>query len=190
MMPYITIFMLAILPFIVLSVFTGIHGLPSPDYDRAAYDRAKSEVFMGRTIPGNLTVYGRDISVDPNNIDNSASLHAAKDRRGWRKAMVEQALINTCIYLQARCHRNEISLLWAFLPQEKGEIYTDIWKENDASSLDCSTATDREYAEYGRYIFKNAIPRTALSDVATGTMGYSKPLNGDGCSFYDLVDLQ
>lgn len=187
-MPYTAILMLAVLPFVILSVFAGIDGLSPSDYDRATYDRAKSDLYVSGRLPDNpeYPVYGRNVPVNSSHVDNSSLGRAIEDSRGWRKAMAEQAMINTCLYLQAKCGKEDINLLWAFLPQPEGDA-TDILKDT-SPSFDCSTATDTEYGKYGRHILKQAIPEALLHDSKSGkVMVYSKPSQGVGCAFQDLV---
>ncbi len=191
MVLYAAILMLAVLPFVLLSVYVGITGLPPSYYDQVAQDRAKGEYYASSgTMPESVTVLGRNIAITAGDVDISAISYVTRDWVRYRKAMVEQALINTCITLQTRCQQNSIDLLWAFLPASSGAV-SDVLSGESSSTLDCSSATSTEYARYGRYLFQTAIPSEMLATSA-GAMYYSKPsgASSTGCSFQDLVDIR
>jgi hypothetical protein len=106
--------------------------------------------------------------------------------------MIEQAMVNTCITLQVRCGKDDVGLLWSFMPNESGPV-AEIRAGPVSTDLDCEGATELDYARYGRHLFRGAIPEGMLSEVSGGTVRnyyYSRPMNDPGCSFYDMVDLR
>jgi len=192
MLPSIALLMLAVLPFVLLSVFVGISGLPFPGYEKVANDRARSVLHETGQVPQSVTVFGRQVAVRADELDLFPLRQSVVENRGWRKAMIEQAMVNTCITLQARCGKDDVNLLWAFMPGDNGRV-SDIRAGPVSSGLTCEGATDADYAEYGRHLFREAIPEGMLSEELDNTVlhyHYSRPQAGAGCSFYDMVDLR
>ncbi len=192
MLPSIALLMLAVLPFVLLSVFVGIGGLPSSEYEKVANDRARAVLHETGQVPQSVTVFGRQIAVRADELDLFPLCRGVEENRGWRKAMIEQAMVNTCITLQVQCGKDDVNLLWAFMPGANGRV-SDIRAGPVSSSLTCEGATDADYAQYGRHLFREAIPEGMLSEDLDNTVlnyHYSRPETGAGCSFYDMVDLR
>ncbi len=192
MFPFIAFLTLAVLPFVLLSVLAGITGLPSSEYERMANDRARSAFHETGQVPENVTVLGRQIAVRVDELDFFSLRQGMQESRQWRKAVIEQAIINTCITLQTRCGNDNVDLLWTFMPNESGPV-AEIRAGPVSTNLDCDGATDLDYARYGRHLFREAIPEGMLSEVSEGVVRnyyYSRPTTDPGCSFYDIVDLR
>jgi hypothetical protein len=192
MFPFIAFLTLTVLPFVLLSVLAGIGGLTSSAYERMANDRARSAFHETGQVPENVTVLGRQISVRADELDPFPVRQGVQESRQWRKAMIEQAMVNTCITLQVRCGKDDVGLLWSFMPNESGRI-TEIRAGPASASLDCEGATDVDYARYGRHLFREAIPEEMLREVSGDTVlnyYYSRPATDAGCSFHDMVDLR
>lgn len=192
MFPFITFLMLAVLPFVLLSVLAGISGLESSEYERMANDRARSAYHETGQVPENVAVLGRQIAVRANAVDLFPVRQGVQESRQWRKAMIEQAMIDTCVALQVRCGNDDVGLLWSFMPNESGQV-AEIRAGPVSTNLDCEGATDVDYARYGRHLFRETIPEEMLSEVSGDTVQhyyYSRPATDSGCSFYDMVDLR
>ena len=192
MFPFIAFLMLAVLPFVLLCVLAGIGGLTSSAYERMANDRARSAFHETGQVPENVTVLGRRIAVRADTLDFFSVHQGVQDSRQWRKAMIEQAMVNTCITLQVRCGKDDVDLLWSFMPNESGPV-AEIRAGPASTSLDCEGATDVDYARYGRHLFGEAIPEDMLREVSGDTVlnyHYSRPATDSGCSFHDMVDLR
>jgi len=192
MLTFTTVVMLAVLPVVLLVVFTGITGLPSSEYEKTANARACSILYETEQVPERVTVIGRDIAVRDGEPDVSPMRRAIMDERQWQKAMIEQAMVNTCITMHIKCGKKDVDLLWAFMPNVEGPV-SEIVTGSALSNLDCDAATDVEYARYGRHLFKEAIEEQMLSVTHDGNnmnYHYSRPVAGSGCSFYDMVDLR
>jgi hypothetical protein len=192
MLASVVLLMLAVLPVMLLTVFGGIHGLPASEYEKVANDRARSMFHETGQVPENVTVFGRQIAVRADELDLFPVRQGTQEDRGWRKAMIEQAMVNTCVMMRVRCGKDDVNLLWAFMPNESG-LVSEIRAGPVATSLDCETATDVDYARYGRYLFREAVPEGMLSEISNGTVmkyHYCRPATDAGCSFYDMVDLR
>lgn len=192
MLPSIAFLMLAVLPFVLFSILAGISGLPSSEYEKMANDRARSAFHETGQVPENVTVLGRRIAVSADTLDLFPVRQGVQENRQWRKAMIEQAMVNICITLQVRCGKDDVNLLWSFMPNESGPV-AEIRTGPVSTSFDCEGATDVDYARYGRYLFREAIPEGMLSEVSEGVVRnyyYSRPTTDPGCSFYDIVDLR
>lgn len=192
MLPSIALLIFAAVPFILLTVFAGISGLPSSEYEKMANDRARSAFHEMGQVPEKVTVLGRQIDVRSDELDLFAVRQGVQEKRQWRKAMIEQAMVNTCITLQAKCGKDDVTLLWAFIPNESGRV-SEIRAGPASTSLDCEEATGADYARYGRHLFREALVEEMLSEISNGTVldyHYSRPVAGAGCSFYDMVDLR
>lgn len=192
MLASVVFLMLAVLPVMLLTVFGGIHGLPASEYEKVANDRARSVLFQTGQVPENVTVFGRQIAVRAGELDLFPVRQGTQGDRTWRKAMIEQAMVNTCVMMQVQCGKDDVDLLWAFMPNEGG-LVSEIRAGPVSTSLDCETATDVDYARYGRHLFREAVPQEMLSEVSNGTVlnyRYSRPATDAGCSFYDMVDLR
>ncbi|OPY03707.1 MAG: hypothetical protein A4E60_00004 [Syntrophorhabdus sp. PtaB.Bin047] len=192
MLPSIAYLMLAVLPFVLLSVLAGIGGLPSSKYEKLANDRARSAFHETGQVAGIVTVLGREITVNADKLDFSPGRQGMQEGRQWRKAMIEQAMIDTCVTLQVRCGNDDVDLLWAFMPNESGPV-AEIRGGPASEDFDCRGATDLDYARYGRHLFREAIPEGMLSEISGGIVRnyyYSRPATDSGCSFYDMVDLR
>lgn len=194
MLTFVAVAMLAVLPFVFLTVFAGISGLPPSEYEKAANDKAISVLYETGQVSGNVTVIGREIAIRGDKLHMSPVYQGVWEDRLWRKAMIEQAIIDTCITMLTKCGEYNIDLLWAFMPNENGPV-SEMVSGPVSVSLDCETASAMDYARYGRYLFRQAIPEEMLSitaeDVAMN-YHYSRPAKGtgSGCSFYDVVDLR
>lgn len=85
------------------------------------------------------------------------------------------------------------SYLFAFLDRRGGKV-SDLLSGATASTIDCSTATEVEFEQYGRYLFSNAIDLSMLSQVelngVTREFYYTKPAGGAGCGYTDIVELR
>ncbi|MBP7527256.1 MAG: hypothetical protein KA801_05000 [Syntrophorhabdaceae bacterium] len=188
----IVLLMLAVLPAMLLTVFAGIDGLPLSEYGKVANNRARSVFHETGQVPENVIVFGRQIAVRADELDLFPVRQGTQEGRGWRKAVIEQAMVNTCVMMQVQCGKDDVDLLWAFMPSESG-LVSEIREGPVSTSLDCETATDVDYARYGRHLFREAIPEGMLSEVSNGTVlnyRYSRPAKDAGCSFYDMVDLR
>lgn len=184
--------MLAALPVMLLAVLGGIHGLPASEYEKVANDRARSVFFQTGQVPENVTVFGRQIAVRSDELDLFPVRQSTQEDRAWRKAVIEQAMVNTCVMMQVQCGKDDVALLWAFMPNESG-LVSEIRAGPVSTSLDCEMATDIDYARYGRHLFREAVPEGMLSQISNGTVmnyRYSRPATDAGCSFYDMVDLR
>ena len=192
MLPFIALAMLAVLPFVLLSAFVEINSLPFSAYEKGANARASSIFFETGEIPEHVTSIGRDMKINTGGIDPFPRLQNIEENRQWSKAMIEQAMVNTCLVIYFRCGKKDINLLWSFMPNKNGSV-SQILSAPSSINLDCETATDVEYGKYGRHLFKGAIGDETLSENFGGTATnyhYSRPATGTGCSFYDLVDLR
>ncbi len=191
MLPFITFMVLTLLPFILLSIIAGISPLSSSKYEKMANDRARSAFHETGQVPGNVTVLGRQIAVRADEPDLFPVRQGVQESRQWRKTVIEQAMVNTCITLQVQCRTDDVGLLWAFMPNESGRV-AEIRAGPVSTSIACEEATDVDYARYGRHLFREAIPEEMLSEISNGEVlnyHYSRPARGAGCSFYDMVDL-
>jgi hypothetical protein len=192
MFPFMAFLMLAVLPFVLLSVLAGISGLPSSQYEKMANDRARSVFHETGQVPGNVTVLGMEITVNADKLDLFPVRRGVQEGRQWRKAMIEQAMVDTCVALQDRCGKDDMALLWSFMPNDSGPV-AEIRAGPVSTSFDCEGATDVDYARYGRHLFREAIPEEMLTEDSGGTVRhyyYSRPATDSGCSFYDMVDLR
>lgn len=192
MLPSIVLLMLAVLCSVLLSVVAGISGLPSPKYERMAKERAESVFHETGQVPENVSVLDRRITLRADELDLFSVRQGAREGRSWRKAMIEQAMVNTCITLQVRCGDDNVGLVWAFMPNESGPV-SEIRAGPVSTTLVCEEATDVDYARYGRHLFREAIPEGMLSETSGGAVFnyyYSRPATGAGCSFHDMVDLR
>lgn len=184
--------MLAVVPFVLFAVFAGINGPPSSVYEKGASDRAMSVLHETGKLPERVMVIGRETVVKADELDVSTVRRSIEENRQWRKAMIEQAMVNTCITMLVKCGRDDVGLLWSFMPNRNGPV-SEILTGSISPDLDCVSATDADYARYGRSLFMGAISEEMLSEaVGGGVMNYhySKPAGGVGCSFYDMVDLR
>jgi hypothetical protein len=93
MFPFIALLMLAVLPFVLLSVLAGISGLPPSQYEKMANDRARSVFHETGQVPGNVTVLGMEITVNADKLDFFPVRQGVQEGRQWRKAMIEQAMV-------------------------------------------------------------------------------------------------
>lgn len=181
------------LSLLVLSVFTGVKGLSTEFYEKKAKEKALSVYHQTGTVPASAVVTGRTIDVPAGTVSVDYQRSTALDVLQWRKAMVEQALINICINEQLRCNSNDINLLWAFMPASSG-LVSNLLAGGSSATLACAGATSTEYARYSRYLLNSALDAAILSPITfEGTVlnfYYSKPKAGEGCSFYDIVDLR
>lgn len=194
MLTFVALVMLSVLPFLFLTVFAGISGLPLSEYEKAANDKAMSVIYETGQAPGNVTVIGREIAIRGDKLHMSPVYQGVWEDRQWRKGMIEQAIIDTCITMLTKCGEYNVDLLWAFMPNENGPV-SEIVSGSTSVHLDCENATAMDYARYGRYLFKRAIPEEMLSitvESAVMNYHYSRPATGtgSGCSFYDMVDLR
>jgi hypothetical protein len=192
MLASVVLLMLAVLPIMLLTVFAGIDGLPLSEYEKVANDRARSILHETGQVPENVTVFGRQIAVRADELDLFPVRQGTQEDRRWRKAVIEQAMVNTCVMMQAQCGKDDVDFLWAFMPNESG-LVSEIRAGPVSTSLDCETATDVDYAWYGRHLFREAVPEGMLSEMSNGTVmnyRYSRPATDAGCSFYDMVDLR
>lgn len=194
-MPIAIAVMLSAIALIVTLLVSGLTGLSTADYARQAANSASSSFFVTGSVPSSVVVLGRTISTANLNVQNSSKAAELNYRRiELKKAVIEQAVVNTCLTLQAKCNVDDTTKLWAFMPNAGGQISTDILGGTTAATLNCGTATISDYANYGRYLFKTAI---AASDLSAETIGgvnynpfYSKPASGTGCGYQDLVEFK
>lgn len=192
MLPFIAFLMLAVLPFVLLSVLAGISGPPYSQYEKMGNDRARSAFHETGQVPENVTVLGRQIAVGADKLDLFPVHQGVQEHRQWRKAMIEQAMIDTCVALQVRCGKDDVNLLWAFMPNESGPV-DEIRAGPVSTTFDCEGATEVDYARHGRHLFRQATPEGMPSEVSGGVVRkyyYSRPATDSGCSFYDMVDLR
>ena len=178
---------------LVLSVFTGIHGLSAEFYEKKAREKALSVYHETGVIPASAVVTGRTVNVDVSSVPVDYGRRISLDVLQWRRAMVEQALINVCINGQLRCNSKDINLLWAFMPANSGLVSSLLAGESSAV-LACAGATDVEYARYSRYLLNNILSAGMLNPVTfegtTLNFYYSRPKAGEGCSFHEIVELR
>lgn len=192
-MPILASLMIALIGLVMLSGFVGLSGLPVQDYEKMAKQKALSAYHVTGAVPASAVVIGRTIDLPAGTVSVSRQRKAAIDVLEWRKAMVEQVIVNTCITLSNKCGKKDRTLLWAFMPANQG-LVSDLLVGGSAGALDCATATSVEYAQYARYIMNGALDATLLATINfEGTSlnyYYSKPSTGEGCSYNDLVDLR
>ncbi len=86
------------------------------------------------------------------------------------------------------------SYLWGFLDMNDGQLSTLLTTGTTQTTITCSTATETEFNQYGKYLLRNVLGSSALPtatiDGVTRTFYYSKPAGGEGCGFSDTVDLR
>jgi hypothetical protein len=86
------------------------------------------------------------------------------------------------------------SYLWAFLDMKDGQVSTLLTTGTTQSTINCSTATETEFNQYGRHLLRNALGTSAIPPVILSGVSrnfyYSKPAGGQGCGFTDIVELR
>ncbi len=178
---------------LVLSIFAGVKGLPTESYEQKAKEKALSVYHETGAVPASAVVMGRIIDIPAGTVSADHGHRISLDVLKWRKAMVEQALINVCINEQLRCKSKDIHLLWAFMPANSG-LVASLLSGVSSGTLTCAGAAGTEYARYGRYLLNSVLSLEMLNPIVFGgttlNFYYSKPGSGEGCSFYDIVDLR
>jgi len=102
-MPAMVMVILTVVSLMVLSVFAEIRPLPREEYDKAARQKVLSAYHQTGSLPSSAVVFGRAVTVPAGSVSVDRQRKVAFDVLDWRRAMVEQALINTCITMMARC---------------------------------------------------------------------------------------
>jgi hypothetical protein len=86
------------------------------------------------------------------------------------------------------------SYLWAFLDMRDGQVSDLLTTGTTQPTINCSTATETEFNQYGKYLLRNALGTSAIPPVilngTTRNYYYSKPTGGQGCGFTDIVELR
>jgi hypothetical protein len=194
--------------FVFVLLFTAIGGLlvlvvsmimplPTTVYKFEARKEAVGQFFVTGSVPSSVTVIGRNIPINPADI-NIAEI-GILDRKviDHRRLLIEQALVNVCITLQATCDTQANHLVWAFLEDDSGPV-SDIWSGATRNTINCATATQTEYMEFGKHLIRQSFPLHVFDSPVvlngiTKTFYYSRPrgapIGGEGCSFTDIVSL-
>jgi len=192
-MPAMIMVILSVVSLMVLSIFSEIRPLPREEYDKAARQKVLSAYHQTGSLPSSAVVFGRAVTVPAGSVSVDRQRKVAFDVLDWRRAMVEQALINTCITMMARCGKKDKALLWAFMPSDQG-LVSSLLSGTTAGSLDCGTATATEYEQYGRYLLNRVLDTSTLAAISfegsSLNFYYSRPAIGEGCSYSDVVDLR
>lgn len=86
------------------------------------------------------------------------------------------------------------SYLWGFMDMKDGQVSTLLTTGTTQATINCSTATETEFNQYGKYLLRNALKTSALPSVTldgvSRTFYYSKPAGGEGCGFTDTAELR
>lgn len=77
------------------------------------------------------------------------------------------------------------SYVWAFLPVTQGDFATVLADTTDPS-INCASADEEDYAEFGRYMIAEALP----PGVDYSRFIYDRPEGGYGCSYADIISYQ
>jgi hypothetical protein len=192
-MPAFVAAIFSVIPLLILAVVVGMSGPSDQAYETVAMQRAAGTAFTTGAVPAAVDVIGRTIPVDAVKIDLTPAANADRETASWRTAMIEQAIADVCVTLQAECGSMDVAKLWAFMPASSG-LVTDLIANGPSSALVCTTATTADYAARGRYLMRNVVSAADLANVTVdGTSRrfcYSKPSSGLGCGHSDLVDLR
>ncbi len=192
-MPAMVMVILTVVSLMVLSVFAEIRPLPREEYDKAAQRKVLSVYHETGSLPASAEVFGRTVVVPSGTVSVDRHRKVSFDVLDWRRAMAEQALINTCLTMMAECGKKDRDLLWAFMPANQG-LVSSLLSGTTTGSLDCATATATEYEQYGRFLLNRVFDVSSLTAISFEGSSlnyyYSRPSIGEGCSYSDVVDLR
>lgn len=191
------VLLFTLIGFIMSFVVKSIEPIPETTYINEAKKGAIGAFYVNNTIPSSVDVMGRTINIDSSDINISNINMSDVKNINRRRVLIEQALINTCLTLQATCGRNSNNLVWAFLENNSGLI-SNIWNGPIQNTINCATATQDDYARYGKWLIRSSIHPSIASPVMLNGVNrnfyYSRPqgypIGGNGCSFKNIVEIR